>query len=1369
MRSIRLKALVWLLTLFFPALVYSQAAYRFKHFDTKDGLAWKGYRSIIQDDDGFIWAQSGKGVSRFDGYHWKNYVLDTVNQTNLPSDFNIYGLFKDRIGNLWTVSFAPSGDLLLMYDRYRDKFIPIQPDSQLKIHRVFHRPGSPEILLGTPEGIFSFHLESHQTQPLLVFADNQENDHVYRTIADFRDTGDDILLATQRGLWLYNKTEKKLSRPPCPPGDTTLLYQADVRKILSYEQKDQLWLSLGRDGVALLDPSTYAIRLQRGGRMMLWTYSYTNDTEGNHYFGSPYLGLKRFDSHTNEWEWLQFDEDKPQSPRSNQINSVLIDREQNLWIATADKGISVRTRPLGQFKNFSFTEFYNTKLDPQALSAVALTTFRHNSKEYLLHALRSPSDNTVLEINLAPLFPEPLEQLVFEKSLLKMPYASNVIMVHPGKRTLWVSFFSDGILGIPFNYQTLKPEQQPLIEIELDRANPESMDYDGMWVWEDDKENLWVGSGDAGLYKIKPDRKGRNHRFEVFLHNPDDSLSVASNQHSRMFVHDKTLWLATTNRGLCKMELPEVNAPPVFHHVFKHVSANMAFVSSKNMVYLATDAGLYQSPLSETVSFTKVPLLGETKISEIHEDNLGRIWLTNAYEALCYDPDKGNLITLNHEHGLLHTSWRILKRTDGSFITIGEQGISFLNPEELKISSEIITPLLTYFEINNRPPPIGKAGNGLAVKRNITHLEELVLDHQHNNFLLEFAALQLIDPSKNRYRYKLDGYDDDWIETDWQNRRARYTNLNPGTYTFRVMASNHHGIWSDRETTLLVKILPPPWQTWWAYMSYGLIFMGVVYGAYRNIVSRERLNTSLQIREMELEKAHEIDRVKTAFFTNISHEFRTPLTLIKGPAQALFEQATSKLDKDQLKTIQRNADLLLKLINQLLELARLESGTISVKKSEENLTAFINAISSSFISLAEQKQIHFNILLPEIHYKASFDFDKLETILINLISNALKFTPANGIINIKSEYISSATDTSSLVLTVSDTGMGIPEELQPKIFERFYQVSDAHQLTGTGIGLALVKEFTELLGGTIVLKSTPGIGSEFILTLPITLLDELSEEQTEEAMIQQAVQSPGIEAEIQQALNDSNPKVLVVEDHADLRKFIIASMGDAYTFSEASDGKEGLARTQAEMPDLIISDVMMPGMDGIEMTSAIRKDIRISHTPVILLTAKASEEAKLTGLGMGADDYLTKPFDKSELNLKVRNSIARQATYREQARISMLKEIPRTEVLSADEQFLQKVKAIILAHLDDEKLSVEAVAGEVGMSRSQLFRKVTALTGSSVNELIRSFRLQKAAQLLDKKWGPVSQVAYEVGFSNLSYFSKCFKEQYGVLPSEYPK
>jgi YesN/AraC family two-component response regulator len=242
-----------------------------------------------------------------------------------------------------------------------------------------------------------------------------------------------------------------------------------------------------------------------------------------------------------------------------------------------------------------------------------------------------------------------------------------------------------------------------------------------------------------------------------------------------------------------------------------------------------------------------------------------------------------------------------------------------------------------------------------------------------------------------------------------------------------------------------------------------------------------------------------------------------------------------------------------------------------------------------------------------------------------------------------------------------------------------------------------------------------------------------------------------------------------VEDHADLRKFIIASMGDAYTFSEASDGKEGLARTQAEMPDLIISDVMMPGMDGIEMTSAIRKDIRISHTPVILLTAKASEEAKLTGLGMGADDYLTKPFDKSELNLKVRNSIARQATYREQARISMLKEIPRTEVLSADEQFLQKVKAIILAHLDDEKLSVEAVAGEVGMSRSQLFRKVTALTGSSVNELIRSFRLQKAAQLLDKKWGPVSQVAYEVGFSNLSYFSKCFKEQYGVLPSEYPK
>ena len=352
-----------------------------------------------------------------------------------------------------------------------------------------------------------------------------------------------------------------------------------------------------------------------------------------------------------------------------------------------------------------------------------------------------------------------------------------------------------------------------------------------------------------------------------------------------------------------------------------------------------------------------------------------------------------------------------------------------------------------------------------------------------------------------------------------------------------------------------------------------------------------------------------------------------------------------------------------------------------------------------------------------------------------------------------------------LVLRISDTGIGIPEELQPRVFERFFQVSDAHKEVGTGIGLSLVKELAQLMGGNISVKSKPGEGSEFKVSLPVILLG---------APVAEVIR-PEFNDQKQQIHESSNgsqtskPHILVVEDNADLRSFIISCLGHEYVFLEAPDGKAGLQTAIEEIPDLVISDVMMPEMDGITMTGKIKKDIRTSHIPIIMLTAKTSEDSKLSGLETGADDYLTKPFNKNELLLKVRNRIAQQQKIRDRIKLELLKEAPKVEVQSADEQFLLKVKECIQSRLSDEQLSVESLAEEIGLSRSQLFRKIVALTGVSVNELIRSFRLQKACQLLQQNWGPVSQVAYEVGFSNLSYFSKVFKEEFGVLPSEYEK
>jgi len=623
----------------------------------------------------------------------------------------------------------------------------------------------------------------------------------------------------------------------------------------------------------------------------------------------------------------------------------------------------------------------------------------------------------------------------------------------------------------------------------------------------------------------------------------------------------------------------------------------------------------------------------------------------------------------------------------------------------------------------------------------------------------------------------LEDYDKTWREARGE-KSASYFYVDPGNYVFRVRISNNDG--ATTEKAIAIQITPPWWKTSWAYTGYVLLVVGMLAGARRAIIQRERLKSNLKLEQMErekehlqLEKAQEVDKMKTSFFTNISHEFRTPLTLIKGPTQNLLEEFSNKPKvAEQLEVIQHNADLLLKLINQLLDLAKLETGNLRIKNLEGDLTSSLDVIVHSFTSAASHKKIDLIITLPKDRYHAYFDKDKLEVILNNLIGNALKFTPAHGKITFSANVeINSFPNDARLIITVSDNGIGIPAEHQLKIFERFYQVDEggAHTELGTGIGLALVKELTELMGGQITLQSEPEKGSEFRVLVPLQIIKVI--EQTEDLSHPETTAALPVNGLTIAPENDDapeKPKILVVEDNADLRKFIISSLGDDYDFLEADNGKLGLEVALMEIPELIISDLMMPEMDGLSMTAKIRKDFRTSHVPIIILTAKATEEDKLTGLDKGADDYLTKPFNKSELVIKVRNAITSRVKIREKIRLELLTEAPKLEAVSGDEQFLVKVKEAILNRLADEQLSVESLAREIGWSRAQFYRKITALTGQSVNELIRGFRLQKAAQLLEQQWGSVSQVAFEVGFSNPSYFSKCFKEQYGVLPSEYP-
>ena len=715
-----------------------------------------------------------------------------------------------------------------------------------------------------------------------------------------------------------------------------------------------------------------------------------------------------------------------------------------------------------------------------------------------------------------------------------------------------------------------------------------------------------------------------------------------------------------------------------------------------------------------------------------------------------------------------------MKQTSrGIFVVSSMEGVSLFDPNTFKKTNKKITPVLTSLRINN----VSLTGitipddPNFSMASDISPLKDLILDYQHNNFSLEFSAIEMTAPGKILYRHKLEGFDKGWIESDWKNRSATYTNLTEGKYTFHVRASNRHGVWSENETTLNVVILPPPWRTWWAYSLYALSIIGTIL-LWRNYeVKRVKL-------KHRAEHLAEVDHLKSRFFANISHEFRTPITLVLGPLKDHYKQLSNPDQKNVIGSVIRNGQRLQRLINQLLDLSKVEAGKMGLHASCLDLVQLLREITSSYESLAKEKNIRY-FFYPEVRELMVYaDEEKIEKIIHNLLSNAFKFTKEDGeiILNLKIHE-------KAAVISVSDSGIGIPGDQLNKLFDQFYQVdsSQTRGYEGSGLGLALAKDLVELHHGKISVVSKEGKGTTFTVTLPLgkehLQKDEIVDRgETVKAglVAEDFVPSNGRETLMEtekvreNGTASESPVLLIVEDNIDMRQYIRKTLSAHYQIIEAENGKDGVKKAEENMPDLVISDVMMPEMDGITMTAKLKEDIHTSHIPVILLTAKATEESKISGLNTGADDYLVKPFNSNELILRVRNMIESRIRVREKVRLEFMRGGPRKDAISADEKLLQKVKEVILNRLSDEQLSVDSLAEEIGLSRAHFYRKVTALTGLPVNELIRGFRLERAAQLLTQQWGPVAQVAYEVGFSNPSYFSKCFKDKFGVSPSEYP-
>jgi signal transduction histidine kinase/DNA-binding response OmpR family regulator len=887
---------------------------------------------------------------------------------------------------------------------------------------------------------------------------------------------------------------------------------------------------------------------------------------------------------------------------------------------------------------------------------------------------------------------------------------------------------------------------------------------------------------------------------------------------------DGTIWLGTIQRGVLRLEfddlnqaLPKARVERLAREVL--LPYGQVCIVNKRLVF-ATEKGLKSIDMKSRAILpdsTLTASLSDTSLSihNLFEINNGNVLVVlnrrgeKTGEAWLAKPGRSSVLELDKS-----TFREVLSlgAINASFIDFDNSVLFGCNRGVIRYDPSILPNLDVQF-----PPLIRRVttvnGDSLIFGGTSSpSFKDPTVSYRDNALKFEFAIPSFDRAEANQYQYRLDDFDDGW--SPWTNEaRKDYTNLPEGEYTFRLRARNLYHRVSD-EVGFRLQVQAPWYRSWFAYLIYATLAGFAVFGLVRIRVHQLRLRTrhlealveerTVTIRQ-QAEKLRELDQMKSRFFANISHEFRTPLTLILGPLEDLIGRMSNKSANHELRVIERNARRLLRLINQLLDLSRLESGRMTLHASGDDFAAFLRSIVMSFASLAEQKRIKLEFRSGEPMKRLRnvyFDRDKIEKIFYNLIGNAFKFTPAGGTVTVevarniafnppsKGDIMNSILEGDVIEVRVTDTGIGIPAERLPYIFDRFYQVDSTHthEHEGTGIGLALTKELVERHYGTISVRSDAGKGAEFVVSLPVgkehfhenEIVDE--EEATFEerevlirdegslaaSSIEPAVHhhiatsdSPQVEA----TQNDLD-LILVVDDHADMRHYIRRHLEPGYQVIEAQHGNEGVETAFDAVPDLVISDVMMPQRDGYQLCEALKTDERTSHIPVILLTAKAGEQSKLAGLETGADDYLVKPFNSRELQLRVRNLIEQRHKLRERYRREGLLQPRAVAATSIEEAFIQKLMDVLEAHLADENFGVEKLGEALHIGRRQLLRKIRALTGQAPVEFIRAVRLQRARQLLEQHAGTVSEVAYQTGFNNLSHFAKWFREEFGVLPSE---
>ncbi|MEO7992284.1 MAG: two-component regulator propeller domain-containing protein [Chryseolinea sp.] len=1322
-------------------------------------------RCFQKDSKGYMWFGTGDGLIRYDGVNAYRYMHNPDDNTTIAhSTINIIVESKDK--KLW----IGTAQGLCIYDRELDNFINVDSiegnrnylNNRYITDIEFDARG--HLWIGTHEGGINVYDPTKREFSYIIDPAQEGILPSANFISKVVFNDGVIWCATKGGLLLYDADTRK--RLPL----NSLEYYSDKQiSDMVIDRIGNIWMTTLNGQITQVIPRNgyYSYREilsgeEFGGSPSRMTICF--DHHGNLLVGGENAGFNYVDVRTRKVNKVMDEKDNAKRLPTNSIQSIYVDNLGMIWIGTFNNGVflldvnqkNFETREEGITQSFlKDVEARSFAEDAQGNIWIAYYGIGIGKIDSKTHALQSAVEinRKLSNKNVSSIICDRQGDLwlgTLGKGIYRINTATRKVVnysIHSDgfgndqvfclyedrNGIVWAGTWGSGL----FSFDSKKQKFVSATEYNQPHHIPNTGYVTAMT--EDSGGIFWVGTL-YGLYELK--RKG-DHSFVYSLHVPDTTTGCISGALIQAIREDKNknLWVATGDNGL-----------------------NLKKKNSSKFILYRTDKGLISNTIRSLLT-----------------DRQGNIWMGGNMGLSKLEVATNTVINYAVEDGLKSNNFYTnasLMSSSGKFFFGSNNGFDSFSPDSIHTHSGKPTIYLSDLKINNQSVRPGKIDSPLS--KHISLTSDIELCYDQRSFVIDFVALDYNHSTQYTYCYKLENFDADWncIGT---NHSATYTNIDPGHYVFLVKAANREGVWSESPLRLEITIDEVFWKTWWAVCIYITMLGLAIYALMKIRIERLKIKNQLKFEKLAREQEHELSELKTQFFTNISHEFRTPLSLVLMPLESLMDtnEAPAQL-RERIFTAHKNANRMMRLVNELADFTKLEGGNVKLNVQHGDLLQFIIETSSAFNEMAVKRKISFSVSSSMEFLTGWFDNDKLERILFNVLANAFKFTDDGGKIdlqiNTNHSIIADGALCRYLELVIIDNGIGISPDEIPRIFEKFYQAKSTSKIAsqGTGIGLSLTKSLVELHRGNIIAESIPDHSTIFTISLPIDAVAFQVEEDilapTESVYNKTDGHSEILDLQYsdnEDGLDSGKVEILLAEDNDELREYLVRELRKEFSVLEAKDGKEGLAIALEKNPYLIISDIMMPNMDGIEFCNTIKSDINTSHIPFILLTAKSTIEDQISGIKTGADVYISKPFNIRYLMAHLHQIIeSRQKLYsRFSQDVYLMPSMIASNAL--DEAFLQKAIDYILKNLQDTQLSVDSVADLFNLSRMQVYRKIKGITGKSVVEFIRMVRMKQAIKLMDTHKFTLSEIAFEVGFNSSSYFTRCFKEEYNKTPSEY--